>query len=66
MYYDMNGNKNADYRFGKSGKYEKEVFGGSFNPMFKKAAKKRTDIVGKKCTKCFTIKSIAGECINCD
>jgi hypothetical protein len=66
MYYTVNGNKEMDYGYGKEGNYRKEVRNGTFNPMFKKAVKKRNDKVGKKCTECFTIKSLTGECINCD
>lgn len=63
MFYTVNDNlPNRDYRYKKDGSYDKESIGFTFNPMFKKAVKKRCDKVGKKCTECFTIKSLSGKC----
>jgi|tagenome__1003787_1003787.scaffolds.fasta_scaffold19752893_2 hypothetical protein len=65
MYYTLNDNlPNRDYRYGKAGQYEKECKS-EFNPMFRKAKKNRNDKVGKKCTVCNTLKSLAGKC-ECD
>lgn len=63
MYFDVEGSKKKDFVFGKEGVYKKEGNSGSFN--YRKAAKKRSDLNGKKCTICFTIKSLNGICINC-
>lgn len=61
MYYTVNGNKERDYVYNRRSEYVKEVSDkGMFN--FKKAKFDRNSKVGKKCTTCFTIKSLAGKC----
>lgn len=65
MYYDLSSNlPNRDMVYKLDGSYVREVSVKSGWYM-KKAIKKRTDITGKKCGICFTIKSLSGNC-ECD
>ncbi len=62
MYYTIQNEKKSDYRYIKD-----EYTNRNANPFTfgKKANRDRNAIVGKKCTECFSIKSIQGKC-NCD